>query len=288
MPQRKNFFSKKGFTLTELLVVIGILAILLGLGMPAFRNFEKKSDLDRTAEILVNVLRLAQSKTLASEGAEKWGVFFSTSSNQYILFRGEDFSSRNPGYDETKEFSQNVEIKEIDTNTGANEIVFERLTGAAGVYGYISLKLKGGSAEKLVYVENSGLIGSAASPIISDENRLKDSRRVYIDYSRLISTSTEKIVLTFDETVVQEIPIASNLVEGQINFENNGIIFYSNRLNDPDTQFSIVRDRRYNSESLRIDIDNIPDYDAGYLIQYSADGLTTTSTSIYVTNLQWQ
>ena len=296
MPQVKNIFSQKGFTLVELLAIVGVLVILAGLGIPAFRNFERRSELDRTAESIANVLRLAQSKTVASEESDQWGVYFSTSSNQYILFRGDDYSSRDPLYDEIKEFSQNIEIKEINTNTGTSQIVFERLTGAAGAYGHISLKLKSESSEKLVYVENSGLIGLAVPPVVSEENRLKDSRRVYIDYGRLISTSTEKIVLTFDGTVVEEIPIADNLAEGQINFErevtvggqNEKVKIYTNRLNDPDTQFSVVRDRRYNSKSLRVDIDNVPDYDAGYLVQYSADGLTTTSTSIYVADLQWQ
>ena len=82
--------DKTGFTLIELLIIIGILVVLISQALPAFRSFQKESDLTNNSESIISTLRMAQSKALASEGSSCWGVYLSTSSNQYILFKGLD------------------------------------------------------------------------------------------------------------------------------------------------------------------------------------------------------
>lgn len=283
----------------EILLTIGILIILMGISIPFFRSFGKTADLNRAAEETANLLRLAQSKTTASENGSQWGIKFSLleSPHQIILFAGNDFSLRDPSCDEVYQLPQSVELHNINLNDGGTEAIFEKVTGSTSQYGDISLRLKNEvSQEKRIYVSNSGLIEFFLPSVLSDENRLKDSRRVYIDYSRFIATSTERIVLNFEGDVVEQFLIADNLENGEIKLEkeiNIGgeiqeIKIYTNRLNNPDTQFSILRDRRHNKKSLKIDIDNDPDFDPGSLIEYSADGLNTLSNSVYTTNLEWQ
>ena len=88
--------KEKSFTLIELLPVLGILLILTAITVPALQSFNKNADLNNSAEEITNKLRLAQSKTLASEGADSWGIYFSTTTqpNQYTLFKGTSFASR--------------------------------------------------------------------------------------------------------------------------------------------------------------------------------------------------
>lgn len=123
----------------------------------------------------------------------------------------------------------------------------------------------------------------------SDASRIKDSRHVHFDYSRVISTGAEKLTLIFANPpgpdVSQEILIADNLRDGQIFWEGQNIKIQTHRLNNPDTQFSVHRDRRYNSKALKVTISG----DAtGDLIQYQADGQTIEGNSIYATNTSWQ
>ena len=114
------------------------------------------------------------------------------------------------------------------------------------------------------------------------------------DYSRFIDVNTENIILNFNNNqVIQSIPMSQYLSTGQFDWSgsvsvegtNQTIRIHTHRLNSPDTQFSVRRDRSLNNKSLKITIsgDN-----SGNLANYSADGLTTTYSSINVSNSTWQ
>ena len=59
----------------------------------------------------------------------------------------------------------------------------------------------------------------------------------------------------------------------------------THRLNDPDTLFSIRRDRRYNNVSLQITLSGDS---SGYLLNYNSDGSVTTKQSIFASEPLWQ
>ena len=133
----------KSFTLIEILVVIGIVTILIGLAIPTYFLLQRESDLTNSTEELVNTLRLAQNKTLASEGASSYGIYFnlSTSPHQYVLFKGGSYDTRDGSFDEIHKLPNSLEISEVAVG-GGSEIVFERISGAALQQGSISLRLK--------------------------------------------------------------------------------------------------------------------------------------------------
>lgn len=304
----------KGFTIVELLVIVGILIILAAITIPNLRFFQKESDLNNTKEEIINTLRLAQNKTLASEEASQWGVYFTTSTvpHQYILFKGKDFDARATSSDKIHKLPKTIKISEIDL-WGGEEVVFARVSGWASTtdqLGKITLELKiDPSKTKTIYIENSGQIGLTDPPAPSDENRIKDSRHVHLYYGgREIATSTEKLILTFEGPVTEEIIIRDNVKEGQIDWKgtvlvggNNQILhIHTHRLNDYDTPspcpylpctiFSIQRDRRYNNKVLDIDIGGVPGDPAETpdLIRYTANGSTTQGNSNYVSQPFWQ
>ena len=129
----------KSFTLVELLVVIGILIILIAIAVPNLNFFQRESDLNNSAEEIINTLRLAQNKTIASEEASSWGVRFSTSTtpHQYTLFKSGDSTS-----DEIHKLPKSIEIYEIDLAGGGLEVVFKRVTGTTAKAGKVYLRLK--------------------------------------------------------------------------------------------------------------------------------------------------
>ena len=94
---------------------------------------------------------------------------------------------------------------------------------------------------------------------------------------------------------VKEILIADNLEDNQIYWEGEidvggetqKLKIHTHRLNAPDTQFCIHRDRRYNNKALNIDISG----DGGVtpnLIGYNSEGQTTKGSSIFVSEPEWQ
>jgi len=188
MNQISNY---KGFTLVELLVIVGILVILATISVSVFRFFQRESDLNNNAEETINILRLAQSKTLASEGASQYGVYFDTSvsPHQYILFKGSDFATRDASFDEIYELSNTVEIYEINLG-GGNEVVFNRLTGETNQPGNITLRLKTDPTKnRIIYIEDYGQVGQT-SPSVPTNDRIKDSRHVHFDLGWSIQNAT--------------------------------------------------------------------------------------------------
>ena len=289
--------KRRGFTLIEIMVVISIIVVLVSISASAVLLFSKESNLSINAEEIIGALRQAQNKSLASEGASRYGVYFdSTSSpNQYLLFNGSDYAdpTRDLSFDQVNDLPGNIEIDSIILSDGGSEVVFERLTGIANQTGSISLRLKGNPAKtESVYIDGSGRAGLDL-PAVPTNSRTEDSRHVHFDYSRIIDTVNETLTLTFEGGVNKTIIIADNMKDGQIFWEGEvevdseaqKIKIHTHRLNSPDTQFSVHRDRRYNNKSLIITISGDA---SGRLIGYSADGSATDFTSVNVSNFIWQ
>lgn len=142
---------KSAFTITELLVVIGIIVILAVLAVPALHDFQLTSDLENSADQILNILRLARQKTIASELASSWGVYFSTSTSphQYTLFKGQAYISRDAIFDEIHKLPKSVEIYRMDFSEGKQEAVFQRITGMAQP-GTIYLRLKNDPPKNII------------------------------------------------------------------------------------------------------------------------------------------
>lgn len=159
----RNQKKEKSFSLIELIIVIAIIFILGLISLFNFRFLRNQNILDEASEQLLNILRIAQSKTLACEGDSQWGVFFNTSTqpHQYILFKGPDYSSRNASFDEIYELPKIVEFSEIDLWAG-KEITFKKITGFVSTtddFDKISLRLKNDiSKERIIFINRSGQI----------------------------------------------------------------------------------------------------------------------------------
>ena len=303
-----RFNNARGFTLVEILVVFGILGLLLASALVALSTLRGGSDLQAEARGLQRVLELAKSKTIASEGDARYGVYAtSTSPHRYVLFQGNDYASRVVSEDVVYELRETIEFDSISFGGAVpEEVVFDRIQGTTSQAGNTVLRVKTDPSDTTtVYVEQSGAVEIDSSSVPSDGDRAKDTRHVHIDYTnRPIVTATETIRLTFSSPpapdVVKNIAIASYLSGGQIVWEgtvqvggeDQTLKIHTHTLNSGvgsnETKFSVHRDRRFNTKALRIDINGSPDPDAGTLVTYDAAGIITPGTSIYVTATQEQ
>ena len=214
---------KRGFSLIELLVVIGIIVILMVLAVPSYYFFQKQSDLTSSTEEIINTLRLAQNKALASEGASQYGVYFdqTTTPHQFILFKGGSYAARDSLFDNIHELPGSVEIYDINLG-GEQEVVFNRLIGDTSQSGDISLRLINNPGEtKTVYIENSGQ-ASLASSLSPANGREKDSRHVHFDLGWSVQNAT--ILKFYFPAFLQteEIDMASFFDAGKTEFDWQG------------------------------------------------------------------
>lgn len=295
--QNKQFFNGlKGFTLVEILIVIVILAILIVIAIPTFRSFRVETDLNNSIDQVINTLRRAQSKTLASEEANQWGVYFSTSSlpHQYILFQGENYASRVTSSDESYNLPESVEIHEVDL-AGEAEVVFDRLIGSTSQSGSISLRLKADPTKsQTVYVENSGQVGLAVPPVPSDTERIRDSRHVHFDLGWSIQNATTVKFYFPDIPQTEQIDMAdyfnasSTEFDWQGTFDVGGVdqVFSIQTLylDDFDTLLCIHRDRNEGENDQQVVIYIVDGGIDKDIAHYLADSDDTVIEGSYVLN----
>ena len=181
----------KSFTLIEVLVVIAVIFIVVALVVVSYRPSEKNLDLNSSTEKIINALMVAQNKTLASEGASQYGVYFDLAPvpHQYILFKGGNYASRDTSFDQINKVPESVEIYNLNLGGGA-EIVFNRIIGDTSQAGDLSLRLvSDASKTKTIYIENSGKI-NLGNPISPTDSRIKDSRHVHFNLGWSIQNAT--------------------------------------------------------------------------------------------------
>jgi len=286
--KRRSIKQKNGFVLIELLVVIGIMGLMMALLYVNLGFFQKGKTVDEAANEIVRTLRLAQSKTLSSEGDSSFGVYFET--DRFTLFKGAVF---NPGAPDNEVHQLNSALKISEINLGGpSATVFERLTGALPTSGSVKLELvNASSTNKTIFVDASGAI-SLSSDVPSDANRIKDSRHTHVLYSQNTKTASTLALVFPNDSFTQNIDYRANLNADKSQFYWEGRVtvggsvqvlkIHSHQLTDTSTLFCIHRDRRFNSKALNISLDG------QNLIDYTANGTTTQGTSLWAGAPQWQ
>lgn len=283
-----HFLSKNypdgnsGFSLIETLVAVSVLVIISGLIAPGFNFFKKQSTLDAAAQEILQTIRLAQSKTLASEGDSNFGVYFET--HRFILFKGTSYPG-NTDYDEIHNLDPSLEISSVSLGGSVNYAVFERLTGTTANYGSLVVRqISDTSKNKTVYLDQSGIV-SLATNLSSDTTRQKDSRHVEVLFSQNVKNATTLALNFTADLVTENINFQTYLDAGKTEFSWEGSVtvdgqtqkikIHTHYLSDTAALFCIHRDRRENTKALNLTLDG------QNLISYSASGITSNGSSVW-------
>lgn len=111
----------KGFTLLEILLSLAIIGVITGMGIPLYHNLQIRTDQDTASSHLIQMSRRAQELSEGVKTDTSWGVHID---DQFItLFRGTDYSSRDPAYDEIYAIPETVNF------TGDQEYTYSRMDG---------------------------------------------------------------------------------------------------------------------------------------------------------------
>jgi prepilin-type N-terminal cleavage/methylation domain-containing protein len=78
MEFRQHFISslkiQKGFTLIEVLIVVGLVSVVAALGLGVLGPMRERAMDEKTGKLVLATLREAQNRSLASENGVAWGV----------------------------------------------------------------------------------------------------------------------------------------------------------------------------------------------------------------------
>ncbi|MCX6731801.1 MAG: prepilin-type N-terminal cleavage/methylation domain-containing protein [Candidatus Parcubacteria bacterium] len=148
----------KGFTILEIIISLAIILILVIAIVFSFSSFRNNRELTNAAQETINLLNLARSKTLSSEGSSQYGIHFESS--RIVLFRGTSFSESSPD-NIVSALSSLLEISAINLNGGGNNLVFQRLTGKTDNYGIITLRIKSDIGKtKIIEIKKTGIVNA--------------------------------------------------------------------------------------------------------------------------------
>lgn len=121
--------AKEGFTLLELIVVIGIIGVAAGISVPVYRDYQIRSDLYLATEQVTQGLGRAQMRAQSAEEDDAWGFYVPAG----VLFKGESYATRDPSFDELYPMPATIGV------TGILEVAYSKIEGKPSLTGPVTL-----------------------------------------------------------------------------------------------------------------------------------------------------
>ena len=279
---------QNGFTLIEVLVSLAVIALLGFLIIPRLGFLTAKNVLDAESQKIISLLRVAKSKTVGSEDLQNYGVYFASAS--FTLFQGTAFDPGDPK-NETHPLDKQARISSV--TLPGRSVYFERLTGEASAGGLVVLEDKNDPQKnQTVHIDASGLIGLAAEITAQDDDRLKDSRHLHLDFAQNTQESSQLVFFFPENSVSQAISYQAFLNADKSSFNWSGsfnvggqtqtLEIHTHSLTPLAAEFCFHRDGRENTKALNISLDG------ENLVNYTPDGAITAGTSPFASEPEIQ
>ena len=154
---------KNGFSLIEIFVVIGVIAILAAVSFTTLVNRRSRTEFDGTTRRVAALLREAQSHSMAQKDGTTWGVHLENStatSPFYAIFKTSYSTSGQIGYYRLPTSIQYATSSIAEG--GSIDSTFAQISGLPSASSSITLELTGGgsavTASSTITVNTNGLI----------------------------------------------------------------------------------------------------------------------------------
>lgn len=146
----------KGFTIIETVLTVAVLALVVSLSTPAYRNFIVKYQLNVSARDSQQLIRTAQVLSMATRDDDQYGVHYTTGSGgTIILFKGASYASRDLTYDELTYTLPNS--LSLSSTISGSDVVFLKREGSTSNIGTLTLTSTDGDFRDLI-VNSVGMV----------------------------------------------------------------------------------------------------------------------------------
>ncbi len=129
-PLKLRPVNRPAFAVLELIIVIGILTTMTSLSIPAYREYQIRSDLDRTTQQVTQSLARAKLLSTSGERDSAWGFYVPSGT----LYKGTNYAGRDASFDEVYPMPSTIAV------TGLLDIAYSRVSGLPADTGNIVLR----------------------------------------------------------------------------------------------------------------------------------------------------
>jgi len=147
MKSPKPFSANRGFTLIEIMVVLGLVGVIAALSVAVSFNSLGRSSVHTERDTLVSLLWVARTKSLANVDQSAHGVHIEA--NTFTVFTGDTYSASDP---KNRVTPRNTAI----SISGPSDIKFLQLTG--DVAGAGTITLSGVGSTQTIEINDAGRI----------------------------------------------------------------------------------------------------------------------------------
>lgn len=151
----KHTKNKKGFTLTEVLLALGIIVLVGSVVFSSFSGFQKSKSVISDAETVVEVFRQAKNETIASKNSNAYGVYIGA--NSLTIFVGPTYSA---GTDTNRVIALPSGKATLTTSLsgGVNYVLFKKISGETSQNGTVTVSSSGTTNTKTVTIYKTGIV----------------------------------------------------------------------------------------------------------------------------------
>lgn len=146
--------QKRGFTLIEILLVVGLVVIIGVFTVPATVNLYNTQISKSTTDEVFSALKKAQAFALYRRNNSDYGVYFDSGNDIFVLFEGDGYGN-NPTQDEESDLNGVTITLTPDGENPPDTIYFAKGTGIPSWDGIITLT-KGAVTETISVCSDSG------------------------------------------------------------------------------------------------------------------------------------
>jgi len=155
---------KKGFSLVELIVVVGIIAVLATIGVSDYLNTRNRKHLESTAEVLVRELNFTMTRSRAQEDGYQWWIHLDNPAGDndfytvcYGTYTASAASCTLEGGTEFKRTSLGEGIEFTNPGPGVTkDVVFAKATGLSTATAPVTITISSTAGTGEITVNPSG------------------------------------------------------------------------------------------------------------------------------------
>ncbi len=130
---------RTGFTIVELLIVIGIIAVLAAAASPIYGNLQISAQLNENISQIIQTTRIAREYSVARLNNASHGVYFEINAgadDRFILYQGDSYAARDADYDRAVSLDSALSLSAA---IAGNEVNFSKGLGLPNATGTVAV-----------------------------------------------------------------------------------------------------------------------------------------------------